>query len=54
MTTLILGLTVTVSHYWVNTVGLLSHFNREYNHGLPWVKPLITSMWPERVFKRVS
>jgi hypothetical protein len=34
MTTLILGLTVTVSHYWVNTVGLLSHFNREYNHGL--------------------
>ena len=34
MTTLIWDLTVTVSRYCVNAVGLLSHFNREYSHGL--------------------
>ena len=50
----VFGLNRRTNRCWLDTVGYCHTSAASITMGVSWVKPSVMSMWPERVFKRVS
>jgi hypothetical protein len=50
----VFGLNRGTNRCWLDTVGYCHTSTASITMGVSWVKPSVMSMWPERVFKRVS
>src|ERR1700752_2591433 len=50
----VFGLNRRTNRCWLDAVGYCHTSTASITMGVSWVKPSVRSMWPERVFNRVS